>query len=44
MTLGDDESFYYFNSFSADKDSKPLPFSVVLMVRLSGGVRVGHYN
>jgi hypothetical protein len=44
MALGEKDGYYYKNTviMAAQNENKPLPFAVVFMVTLSGGVQFAH--
>jgi hypothetical protein len=44
MALGDKDGYYYENTFTKAKENKkkPLPFIVIFMITLKGGVRFAH--
>jgi hypothetical protein len=46
MSLGSKDGYYYNNTVTTatQNENKPLPFAVVFMVTLKGGVQFGHYN
>ena len=43
MALGGKDGYYHKNTVYVDSKGKPLPFSIVLLVTLSGSVNFGHY-
>jgi len=46
MTFGSADGYYYKNTLRMDTSSnpnRPIPFSVILMLSLSGGVQFSHY-
>jgi hypothetical protein len=45
MALGEKDGYYYKNTaiMATQNENKPLPFAVVFMVTLSGGVQFAHY-
>jgi hypothetical protein len=45
MALGDKNGYYYKNTviMASQNENKPLPFAVVFMITLNGGVQFGHY-
>jgi len=42
MTLGPKEGYYYNNTYIKDNEDKPIPFCVMLMVKLSGSIQFKH--
>jgi hypothetical protein len=45
MALGEKDGYYYKNTviMAAQNENEPLPFAVVFIITLSGGVQFGHY-
>ena len=43
MGLGSRDGYYRENTMTVTNEPNPLPFAVVFLVTLSGGVRFGHY-
>ena len=42
MTLGSKDGYYHQNTVNKDNSGRPLPFSVLLLLNLNGGVRSRH--
>jgi hypothetical protein len=42
MSLGSKEGYYYENAYTTNDESKPIPFCVVLLFRLSGSIQFKH--
>jgi len=42
MTLGPKEGYYYQNTYITDNNSKPIPFCVILLFKLSGSMQFKH--
>ena len=43
MALGSKDGHYYLNTVHFGENNRPLPFSVVMLLSLSGSVQFGHY-
>jgi len=39
MSLGSKEGYYYKNTYITDSESGPIPFSVILLIKLSGNLQ-----
>lgn len=44
MALGDKGGYYYDHTVNKSETGNPLPFAILFMVRIGGGVSFGHYN
>jgi len=43
MTFGSENGYYYKNTLRTDNQGRPIPFNIILMLSLSGGVQFSHY-
>jgi len=42
MTFGPKEGYYYQNTYTKDNNEKPIPFSVIFLIKLSGNIQFKH--
>jgi hypothetical protein len=42
MSLGSKDGYYYKNTYTTDKENNSLPFSVILLLKLSGNIQFKH--
>ena len=43
MSLGGKDGYYYKNTPTIDNENRPLPFAIIFLITLKGGIQFGHY-
>jgi len=43
LSLGSKDGYYYINTVNVDNRYRPLPFSIILLVRIGGSVQFARY-